>query len=318
MRASAHRLGTAACVAVVAACVLLQSSLPSEAATARKVYLGAAVPGAPWSMTDLDRFEADAGHRATFVAYYTGWRDEFNRYAFDNIAARGSIPLVTWEPWDYTNGTTNQPSYRLSAIAGGAWDAYITRWAQGARAWGKTIWLRFAHEMNGDWYPWAEGVNGNVAGDYVKAWRRVRGIFRSVGANNIGWVWSPNVVAPNTTPLTRLYPGDADVDYIGIDGYNGGTALPWGGWKTFDQLFGETLRQVRALTKRRIMLSEVASAEAGGSKAAWINDFFNALDNNPDIFSFVWFNWNKETDWRIQSSDAARRAFATGVAPRAI
>jgi beta-mannanase len=296
----------------------LETVVPSRAATPRKVYLGVSVPGAPWSMTDLDRFEADAGHRATLVAYYTGWRDDFNRYAFDNIAARGSTPLVTWEPWDYTNGTTNQPAYRLSAIASGAWDPYITRWAQAARAWGKAVWLRFAHEMNGDWYPWAEGVNGNVAGDYVKAWRRVRAIFRSVGANNISWVWSPNVVAPNTTPLTRLYPGDADVDFIGIDGYNGGTALPWGGWKTFNQLFGETLRQVRGITRKRIMVSEVASAEAGGSKAAWINDFFNSLDNNPDIFSFVWFNWNKETDWRIQSSEAARSAFKSAVAPRAI
>jgi beta-mannanase len=269
-------------------------------------------------MTDLNRFESDAGHRASLVAYYTGWREEFNRYAFDSVAARGSIPFVTWEPWDYTNGTTNQPSYRLSAITGGAWDAYITRWAQAARAWGKPFGVRFAHEMNGNWYPWDEGVNGNVAGDYVKAWRHVRAIFRSVGATNVLWVWSPNVVGSNTTPLPGLFPGDADVDYVGIDGYNAGTALPWGGWKTFNQLFGETLRQVRTLSRKQIMLAEVASAEAGGSKAAWITDFFNALDNNPDIFAFVWFNWNKEADWRIQSSDTARRAFASGVAPRAI
>ena len=125
-------------------------------------------------------------------------------------------------------------------------------------------------------------------------------------------------MSPSTTPLSGLYPGDAEVDSVGIDGYNGGTALPWGGWKTFDQLFGETLRQVRAITSREIMLSEVASVEAGGSKATWINDFFNALDNNPDIFGFVWFNWNKEADWRIESSETARRAFASGVAPRAI
>lgn len=318
MRASARRLGTAAFVAVMAAGVVVQAAVPTEAATPRKLYLGVAVPGAPWDMSELNRFESDAGHRATLVAYYTGWRDEFNRYAFDAIAARGSIPFVTWEPWDYTNGTTNQPSYRLSAIASGAWDAYITRWAQAARAWGKPFGVRFAHEMNGNWYPWAEGVNGNVAGDFVKAWRRVRGIFRSVGATNVVWIWSPNVVAPNTTPLSGLFPGDPDVDYVGIDGYNAGTALPWGGWKTFNQLFGETLRQVRALSRKQVMLSEVASAEAGGSKAAWINDLFNGLDSNPDIFAFVWFNWNKEADWRIQSSDTARRAFATGMAPRAL
>ncbi len=38
------------------------------------------------------------------------------------------------------------------------------------------------------------------------------------------------------------------------------------------------------------------------------------LSANPDIRAFVWFNFNKETDWRIESSSAARTAFAAGVA----
>src|SRR5206468_3672998 len=103
-----------------------------------------------------------------------------------------------------------------SAIASGAWDAYITRWAQAARTWGKPMRLRFAHEMNGNWYPWAEGVNGNVAGDYVKAWKHVRAIFWSVGATNVTWVWSPNIVYPGSTPLAGLYPGDTYVGEVGV------------------------------------------------------------------------------------------------------
>jgi beta-mannanase len=56
--------------------------------------------------------------------------------------------------------------------------------------------LRFAHEMNGNWYPWSEGVNGNAAGQYVPAYRRVVTLFRSVGVTNVTWVWSPKVASP--------------------------------------------------------------------------------------------------------------------------
>jgi hypothetical protein len=39
----------------------------------------------------------------------------------------------------------------------------------GARAWAKPFYLRFAHEMNGKWQPWAPGANGNAAAQYVTA-----------------------------------------------------------------------------------------------------------------------------------------------------
>ena len=314
MRASSRPFVLAAVAATVFATL---APAPALAATPRKVSLGVSASGVPWRMSEVDRFERDAGHHASLISFYAGWIDEFNRSGLDAIATRGSMPIVTWEPWDYRNGTTNQPSYRLSAITGGAWDAYITRWAQAARDWGKSMQLRFAHEMNGNWYPWAEGVNGNVAGDYVNAWRHVRAIFRTVGANNVSWIWSPNVEYFGSTPLNGLYPGDTDVDYVGIDGYNWGTAVSGGAWLSFNQIFGPTLSKVRSITSKWIMLSEVASSELGGNKASWITDFFNVLDVNPDIFAFVWFNWNKETDWRIESSRAATKAFANGVAPRA-
>ena len=59
----------------------------------------------------------------------------------------------------------------------GVWPVAPRRNQAGAR------YLRPMHEMNGNWYPWAEGVNGNVAGDYVNAWRHVRAIFRDTLKN---------------------------------------------------------------------------------------------------------------------------------------
>jgi beta-mannanase len=122
-------------------------------------------------------------------------------------------------PWDYT-GTETQPAYQLADIIAGTYDSYITGWATAAAAWGKPCYLRFAHEMNGNWYPWAEAVNGNTAGQYATAWQHVRDIFTAAGATNVKWIWAPNVLYSGSTALAGLYPGDSYVDVVGVDGYN--------------------------------------------------------------------------------------------------
>ncbi len=102
---------------------------------------------------------------------------------------------------------------------------------------------------------------------------------------------------------------------MGVDGYNGGSALPWGGWQSFSSIFGDTLAQLAAITTTKpVMVAETASVESGGSKATWITDFFAQLAHHPQIEAFVWLNHDKEADWRIRSSNAAREAFRAGVA----
>ena len=88
--------------------------------------------------------------------------------------------------------------------------------------------IRFAPEMNGDWRPWATGVNGNRPGDYVAAWRHVRRRFRRAGAGNVVWVWNPIIAYEGSTPLRELFPGSREVDWMAVDGYNWGSTRPWG------------------------------------------------------------------------------------------
>ncbi len=58
---------------------------------------------------------------------------------------------------------------------------------------------------------------------------------------------------------------------------------------------------------------EIASTEIGGSKAQWISDMFATLESSfPRIKGFTWFNINKETDWRITSSESATASFVAG------
>jgi len=68
-------------------------------------------------------------------------------------------------------------------------------------------------------------------------------------------------------------------------------------------------------TNKPVMISETASTEVGGDKAQWITSAFAQLPVRfPRIESLTWFNTNKETDWRVESSPASLEAFRTAVA----
>ena len=60
------------------------------------------------------------------------------------------------------------------------------------------------------------------------------------------------------------------------------------------------------------MIPETASAELGGDKAAWIAAMLPALESTfPAIKALLWFEMNKETDWRIESSAGTQSAFTS-------
>jgi beta-mannanase len=237
--------------------------------TDSKLY-GASAARFPWDATEFSDFVTAAGKPPRLIVTFHGWAYEgFPTVAVEAAAEAGAIPLITWNPWDYTRGV-DQPAYSLRRIIGGRFDPYIRRFARAARAWDRPLFLRFAAEMNGDWLPWSEGVNGNRRGQFVGAWRHVHRIFTNVGASNVAWVWSPNVIYAGSTPLARLYPGDRYVDWLGVDGYNWGTVRPTTTWRSFRQVFGPTLTSLRRLSRKPIMLAEVGSTELGGNKARWI------------------------------------------------
>ena len=178
------------------------------------MLFGAYAPPAPESgMAAVEELERAVGRTLDIVLWYQhwdGWGSAFSPEWVDGIVAGGRIPLLTWEPW--APGSPEQPAFRLSRIADGAYDSYVEGWARSLEAYGRPLYLRPMHEMNGSWYPWAGTVNGNSAHDYVRAWRRLHGIFARVGAANVRWVWSPLVDDVPATPANafeRYYPGRA-------------------------------------------------------------------------------------------------------------
>jgi len=283
------------------------------------IYTG--VYASSWldKLAPITTFEQDAHKSVSIVMWCQDWGltqgQNFEPTWMNNVRNHGSIPMISWEPQDYTKGV-NQPTFSLQNIISGKLDGYITKWAQDSKAWGHPYFLRFAHEMNGNWYPWSEQVNGNKAGQYVKAWQHVHDIFTKQGVKNVTWVWSPNVESTKTIPLKNLYPGSAYVDWIGMDGYNWGSVNSVG-WKSFAQVFQQTHKDIVSVAKGNpLMVAETASAEVGGNKSAWIVDAFTTQLTQAfsDVKVVIWFDENKETDWRIESSTTSQYTFVKLIA----
>ena len=225
----------------------------------------------------------------------------------------GARPIVTWEPWRCRGPARDLSSKPFQFIVEGRHDAYVRRWAEQLRDFGSTVYLRFAHEFNGTWYPWSPS-GGTSASAYTAAWRHLHSLFAAHGAENVRWVWAADASGEQEGALQDWYPGADCVDVLAVDGYNWGTSLPSGRWVAAPELFANALEQLRGIDDGKpILVTEVACAEAGGDKPTWIRDLVRELSDQRNVTGFVWFDHDKETDWRLTSSPESAQAMAAAL-----
>ncbi|MFJ4406711.1 MULTISPECIES: glycoside hydrolase family 26 protein [unclassified Streptomyces] len=272
------------------------------------LYFGLATFHGPNRATTASA-SAAAGRPPRILEYYQDWRRDFSASDAELAYQQGALPLVTWEPYGDSR-SADQPKYALKRIASGTYDAYIIRFARQVKAIGQPIGLRFAHEMNGDWYPWSEKNSGNSYGDYVKAWRHIHDLFQIVGASEVIWVWSPNVLrGTNGVALNPLYPGDGYVDWIGLDGYGFGE-------RTATEVLQPTVDEITKFSHKPILVSETGSAP-GPQQAGWTADLFRWIKRTPNVIGFIWFQYSKDEggkyDYRFDISPQTKTAFRKGL-----
>jgi hypothetical protein len=279
---------------------------------------------APWDLGALHSFEQTAGKPLSLVSFASPFAEcssaqctfiNFPLTPMENARNYGAIPFFSWSS-SATPEESHQRYFRLANIINGTLDPYIRQFAESAREWGHPFFMRFDWEMNGFWFPWSEGVNGNKPGEFVAAWRHVHDIFRAVGANNATWAWCPNVdFTRKLIPLNKVYPGSAYVDWTCLDGFNWGKRSDSAGWQTFNRVFHETYKRVLKLAPNKpMMLGEVASNEIGGSKSKWISNMLKTVPTYRKIRGLIWFDVkDRNTHWPLESSSKASNAFAKGI-----
>src|ERR1700674_1847071 len=304
----------------------LGSANPVQAAVAPcSVQWGTYLTNAPLdsSMASLRSLDNSVNRHSSIVHWYTQWGASWGTWAyvhplFDNIRNYGSTPLLTWEAWGPSPYTVSNNTFPLKNIAAGSYDTYIDSWATGLRAYGYPVMMDVPHEMDGNWYPWGYGVNGNTQADYIAAYRHIHDRFTRAGATNVQWVWNPDAWNPSGVDQRSFYPGDAYVDWMAIDVYNWGAAA--GMWESLAQLLSDQqiYTKLSGMSSKPMMFAEWGSAEpvagdpAGVTKGQWIIDSASSIANQfTRIKAVVWFSENG-TPFALNSSANSISGASTG------
>ena len=275
-----------------------------------KVALGIAIEEGG-DMAYLDAHTAAAGgNRPAMWVLRTAWggnHPDFPMANANQLKSRGITPLIWWTPVDPAN--QNSPTYaRHKNITRGDHDAYIRDYARDVKAFGDEVLIRFAHEVNSNFFPWSASKHDNSAGTFKNMWRHVHGIFEDEGVTNAKWIWSlaKEICSGGCNPFTVYYPGNAYVDVMGFTGYNWGAARNWASmWKTYKR----PMINLMEISNKPIIAAETGSNRLGGDKPAWIRDGFREVyDAWPQLRGIVWTDVDLRAsghpDWRIASPAA--------------
>lgn len=169
--------------------------------------------GVDWTQTQalINKREADMGRKYDCLHFHWGgevadvnFRISQNQiqWAYD----RGAIPIVSFSP-----------NLSLAQIAAGQGDALYNTVADYFKSKSYTIMWRMLWEFNIG-FAWK-----GTGQPFIDAWRHVVNLFKSRGANNVGFWWCPQEMSrttPESQALDASYPGDTYVDWAGSDIYN--------------------------------------------------------------------------------------------------
>ncbi len=194
-----------------------------------------------WANDSVDAASARLGTTPSvwvqFVSFPldNGGRGNLDAYV-EQVAAVDGIGLITIEPHDGLETVTPDTARELATLLDGYWETS-----------GVPTIVRFAHEMNGSWYPWGQQPDA-----YVDAFQTVADAVHELAPAS-AMAWAPNEgsgypftggpyasadatldtdgdgeVTKLDDPYAPYWPGDDAVDWVGMSIYHWGVAYPWG------------------------------------------------------------------------------------------
>lgn len=233
--------------------------------------------------------------------------DAANFAAWSKTMPDGATLMLSFSPSYGANST-------LDNVNAGKHDAYMAEWAKALKAYGKEVLLRPMWEDNGGWYWWRSGGDWDKARKekYKLAFRRIVDTFRAEGASNVKFVWSPNVWGSGAGNPMLSYPGDAYVDWIGLDGY------PFvGGRGDFYRTFKVDYDALKGLGKPLMVAETGISIWSDAKRAEYVRNLleYELPVRFPAFEAFVWFNeppWGELMDSRYPLTLEAFRKGISG------
>ncbi|MGZ3919037.1 MAG: glycoside hydrolase family 26 protein [Bacteroidia bacterium] len=235
----------------------------------------------------------------------------------NKIIQQGYIPLITLENHFVNSGAkVKQPN--LYTIVEGHLDDFLRKWCTEIKKVKGTVLIRILHEFNGDWYPWCIFNNDKNPHLFIEAFRHIRTVFNEQGVQNARFIWCPNsmsVPQEKWNFIMDAYPGDAYVDLIGMDIYNG-AGQKSSVWRSFKKEGIENYFYVtQIIPDKPLIVCETASREReldelqpAQTKAEWILQMTTALKTDMHkVKLLTWFN--EKSSFKVNSSPESKNAF---------
>jgi mannan endo-1,4-beta-mannosidase len=179
------------------------------------------------------------------VITYLAWGEGFPTQFAELAHKHGAEVFAELAPWQCSCGTVT-----LKDVAKGKEDGYLKSFAAAVHKFGHPVQVTFAHEMNGNWYPW--GYQADTPAEWIAAWDHVYDVIHPI-ASNIEWIWAPNTQY-GARPVTPYWPGAKTVDAVGLDCYISEPGM------TYASQCASTVTAIRKLTSKPIFIGETGAA----------------------------------------------------------
>jgi mannan endo-1,4-beta-mannosidase len=223
---------------------------------------------------DSGNYSTVPGQHPNIANYYLAWGQEYPTKFISTAEKAGATPFIEIEPWHAGPSWNQTPSMvsigeNKESDCGPSGTGSCVSWldaiGRAVQASGHPVIFTFAHEFNvSGQYPWSwHDSEHTTPAQWIKAWDTVQSDINSHGgSSHAWWMWVPNAyTGGTTTPFKPWWPGSAHVGMVGIDGY----PQPQYNLNTFKELFGNSITQMRALTKLPVFIAETDLAPETGS-----------------------------------------------------
>jgi beta-mannanase len=270
-------------------------------------------PGTRQGITPADTvaaFRKRYGQQMDIVSLYLPWGDrpecDLPIGTLDSIYRQGSLPMITWEPWQTLfdgperPDTTEKEKKIFQRIVRGNYDDFLDKFCKELKTLARPVFLRFAHEADNPFYPWSP-TGGNTALEFTAAWKYVHHYFSSRNVFNVIWVWNPWKAAA----VDDYFPGAAYVDWIGVTILNYGHRNPDSTWYPMRELYDPFHKKALFRSGLPVMIAELGSLASEGRQLQWFRDAFNDIKTNyPEIKGLVFFNTSSDKNAPLRDDNS--------------
>lgn len=268
------------------------------------------------------------------------WCDKHLPMLFERLTAvwnNRSVPSLSWTSSEncvpYAKSRKDQDSW----ITNGNMDGYLDSFSKQLKTWlagpdgiygngdDRRIYIRFDQEMNGNWFPWsATGVGRNTTADFINMWRHVWTVVmikHGLDGKHVQWIWCVGSSDVGGIKMERYYPGDAYVDWVASDGYNGYSSA----WLSPSSLFNSIFSRLQVLAPGKpLAIPEVGTDKVTSSGATchlkdpihcknqWLTDLYTKYLPTTKAKMVVYYNHfdaslSRPHDWTFFIPKSAER-----------